>query len=63
LIFVIHLWFEDHFLPQNFFNDDVVEKQEEPLMDELVLDVNGSMDPLDPPTCDPYNSNKIPLWL
>lgn len=43
--------------------DDAAEKQGEPPMDEPMLDVDGPMDPLDPPPCDPSTSRKRPLWL
>eukprot|EP00253_Pinus_taeda_P012320 PITA_12320 len=45
-------------------NDDAdAEKQDEPPFDELILDVEGLMDPIDPPPSEPSTSRKRPLWL
>lgn len=39
-------------------NDDVAEKQDEPLTDEPMLDVEGLMDPIDPPPSIPLPQEK-----
>ena len=43
--------------------DDHAKIQEEPWMNEPMLDVYGLMDWLDPPPYDLFISKKIPLWL
>eukprot|EP00253_Pinus_taeda_P026597 PITA_26597 len=40
-------------------NDDATGKQDEPSSDEPMPDVEGSMDPIDPPLGDPSTSRKI----
>ena len=42
--------------------DEDARKQKEP-KDEPMPDVEGSMDPIDPPPGDPSTSRKRPLWL
>eukprot|EP00253_Pinus_taeda_P007311 PITA_07311 len=44
-------------------DDDAMEKQDEPPTDEPMLDVDGPMDPTDPPPGHPSTSRKRPLWL
>lgn len=44
-------------------NDAAAKKQDEPSTDEPMPDVEGSMDPIDPPLGDPSTSRKRPLWL
>jgi len=45
-------------------NDDVdAEKQDESSSDELMPYVEGPMDSIDPPPCDPSTTRKRPLWL
>jgi len=51
------------YLPISRKDDDVAEKQEGPIMDEPIPNVDGLMDLVDRPPCDPSTSKKIPLWL
>eukprot|EP00253_Pinus_taeda_P027419 PITA_27419 len=44
-------------------NDDDAEKQDEPPTDEPMPDVEGPINPIDPPPGDPSTSTKRPLWL
>lgn len=44
-------------------NDDAEEKQDEPPTNKPMPNVEGPMDPIDPPPSDPSTSRKIPLWL
>eukprot|EP00253_Pinus_taeda_P012697 PITA_12697 len=44
-------------------NDAVVGKQDKSSTDEPVPNVEGTMDPIDPPLGDPSTSKKRPLWL
>ena len=53
---------KDHPIPRKD-NDDVAERQDEPLTNEPMSDVEGPMDPIYPPPSDPSTSRKRPLWL
>eukprot|EP00253_Pinus_taeda_P032698 PITA_32698 len=44
-------------------NDDVAEKQDEPLTNEPMPNVDGPMDPTNPPPSDSSTSRKQPRWL
>lgn len=49
-------------IPRKDNDDDAGEKDESPT-DDLMPDVEGSMDPIDPPPGEPSTSRKSPLWL
>jgi len=49
-------------IPRKDNDDDVVKKDESPT-DDLMPDVEGPMDPIDPPLGEPSNSRKRTLWL
>ena len=44
-------------------SDDVARKQDESPTDEPMPNVEGPMDPIDPPPSEPSTTRKRPLWL
>ena len=44
-------------------NDEDAGKQDEPSTDEPMSNIEGPMDPIDPPPGEPSTSRKRPLWL
>ena len=49
-------------IPRKDKDDDAI-KQDESSTDDLMPNVEGLMEPIDPPPCEPSTSRKRPLWL
>ena len=53
----------DFRIPKKDNDDADAKKQNEPPFDEPMPNVEGPMDPIDPPPSEPFTSKKRPLWL